>query len=76
VGDLADLMPQLREPSTDASAGVDDAVVLDLALRVLGRYAAQQERPAGRRSPRSGRSGRVDKVAGLIRRAAGRIGRG
>jgi hypothetical protein len=76
IGDLTDLTPQLREPFTDASAGVDDAVVLDLALRVLGRYAAQPERPGGRRSPRAGRSGRADRVAGLIRRAAGRIGRG
>jgi hypothetical protein len=77
VGDLTDLTPQLREPFTDAAAGVDNAVVLDLALRVLGRFAAQPERPEARPRPaRAPGSRRDGTAAGLIRRAAGRIGRG
>lgn len=77
VGDLAELTPQFTEPSTDASAGFEDAVVLDLALRVLGRYAAQPERPdqpPPRR--RAARSSPARKAAALVRRATARTGRG
>jgi hypothetical protein len=75
IGDLTDLAPQLREPFTDAAAGVDDAVVLDLALRVLGRFAAHPDRAEGVPRRRGTPLRPLRKVAALARRVTARIRR-
>jgi hypothetical protein len=76
VGDLADLTPRFPEPLTDASVEVDEAVVLDLALQVLGKYAAKPERVEVPSLSRSPVRRRLRRIAGLIRRAPARFLRG
>jgi hypothetical protein len=75
VGDLADLTPRFAEPVAHAPTEVDDSMVLDLALRVLGRFAAQPEPPQVERGS-GGTARQIRRAASAIRRVAAKVQHG